>query len=382
MPTAPVITDITITPLILPLKQPYHWSQGVRETFAVNLIRITADDGTVGIGECTVAPDQVATARILEVLKGQFIGTSPYDYVPIKARILQNQYVAFGANIMRAANQMLAGLDMAVLDLQGRMTGRSVHQLFGGAHREKVGYFYFLQGDTTEDLARDAARGFAAGERVFYLKVGREEATDLAIVKAVRAEIGDARLRLDANEAWDPYQAVRMCRKLEDFDIDFIEQPTPCWSIDALAHVRQSVGIPIVADQAAFTLYDVYEICRRRAADMICIGPREIGGIQPMLKAAAVAESAGIRICIHSSFTTGITTCAEHQIALSIPNLDDGNQIMWQLAEDNIVRDPVLGPEQGWMRLPDRPGLGFELNEPVVEAAHRRYLENGQAVCF
>ena len=86
-----------------------------------------------------------------------------------------------------------------------------------------------------------------------------------------------------------------------------------------------------------------------------------------MLKAAAIAEAAGLKICIHSSFTTGITTCAEHQIALSIPNLDDGNQIMFQLARENIVADPDLNPKEGWLRLPDKPGLGFELDHSVVE---------------
>ena len=203
---------------------------------------------------------------------------------------------------------------------------------------------------------------------MIYVKVGRtDENADIEIVRAVRAEIGNARLRLDANEGWDPYRAIRMCRKFEPFDIDFIEQPVSSWSIDALAHVRASVGIPVVADQAAFTLYDVYEICRRRAADMICIGPREVGGIQAMLKAAAVAEAAGLSICIHSSFTTGITTAAEYQIARMIPNLDDGNQIMWQLARDNIVSAPSLAPVGGWLEMPDAPGLGITLDRGVVE---------------
>lgn len=366
------ITDITITPIILPLKQPYHWSQGVRETFAVNLIEVTTIDGLKGYGECTVAPDQQATARILDVLKRHFIGADPFEMVPIKARVLRDDYLALGANYMRNANQMMAGFDFAMFDLQGKITNRPVHHLLGGAQRETVGYFYFLQGDTPNELARDAARGVAAGERVFYLKVGRTEEQDLEIVRAVRAEIGSARLRLDANEAWDPYTAIRMCRKLEPFDIDLIEQPTPSWSIEAMSHVRHSVGIPILADQAAFTLYDVYEICRQRAADMICIGPREIGGIQPMLKAAAVAEAAGLKICIHSSFTTGITTCAEHHIARCIPNLDDGNQIMLQLAKENIVRDPELKPVNGWMSLSDAPGLGFTLDESVIRKASAR----------
>ncbi|QBF32863.1 mandelate racemase/muconate lactonizing enzyme family protein [Thalassococcus sp. S3] len=364
------IKDIRIRPLTLPLRQPYHWTQGIRTSFSVNVIELEAADGTIGVGECTVAPNQEASARILRTLAQTLIGESLYDAAPLRDRILREHYMAVGANTMRAANQMLAGLDFAVWDAQGKVAGRPVSDLLGGAYRRKVGYFFFLQGDTPEDLARHAAKGAAAGERVFYLKVGRpDQEADIDIVRAVRAEIGEARLRLDANEGWDPYRAIRMCRKLEPFDIDFIEQPTSSWSLEAMAHVRQSVGIPIVADQAAFTLYDVYEICRRRAADMICIGPREVGGIQNMLKAATVAEAAGLSICIHSSFTTGITTAAEHQIARMIPNLDDGNQIMWQLARDNIVAHPSIAPQHGWLEMPDAPGLGITLDETII-AAH------------
>jgi muconate cycloisomerase len=360
------ITAIRIRPLTLPLAQPYHWTQGVRRSFQVNLIELELADGTIGIGECTVAPDQYASVLILQKLAQTLIGNSVFDAAPIRERILRENYMAYGANTQRACNQMLSGLDFALWDAMGKLAGRPVHDLLGGAHRRAVGYFYFLQGDTPQELAQHAAKGAAAGERVFYLKVGRAEQADLDIVRAVRTEIGNARLRLDANEGWDIQRAIRMCRKLEPFDIDFIEQPTPSWSIPALAHLRQSVGIPIVADQSAFTLSDVYEICRTRAADMICIGPREVGGIQNMLKAAAIAESAGINICIHSSFTTGITTAAEHHIARMIPNLDDGNQIMWQLARDNIVATPPLAPHQGWLDLPDATGLGFTLNADLL----------------
>ncbi|MDZ7787014.1 MAG: mandelate racemase/muconate lactonizing enzyme family protein [Halofilum sp. (in: g-proteobacteria)] len=369
------IADVRIHPLCLPLVQPYHWAQGVRHHFAINLVEVVADDGTRGYGECTVAPDQAATAAILERLRHYFIGASPFDVTALIERAFRGEYLAWGANTQRAANQMFAGIDTALWDLQGRMLDLPVHRLFGGARRERVGYFHFLQGGTVAEIATDAAEAVAEGQRVFYLKVGRGDDTDLETVAAVRREIGSARLRLDANEAWSPHQTIRMCRQLERFDIEFLEQPVPGWNIEALAHVRQAVGIPIVADQAAFTLSDVDRICQRRAADMICIGIREIGGIQPLLKAATVAEAAGLSICIHGSFTSGITTCAEHQAALAIPNLDDGNQIMCQLLSRDLVASPVLRPQAGWLDAITGPGLGCALDPDALADGANRYRE-------
>ena len=369
------IKDVKVTPLAFPLKQPYIWSQSMLEHFMVNLIEVTASDGTTGYGECAVGPDQIGTMHILNRLKKGFLDENPYEWVALKDRVFADAYIGQAIWTMRAYNQMMTGFDFAILDLIGKLDKRPVHQVLGGAHREKVGYFFFLQGSNAEEMARHAAEGVEAGERIFYMKVGRGEALDIDMVRAVRAEIGDARLRLDANEAWDPQEAIRMCRKLEPFDIDFIEQPTPCWSIDALAHVRNSVGIPIVADQAAFTIFDVYEICQKHAADMICIGPVETGGIQPMLKAAAIAEAAGLKICIHSSFSTGITTSAEYQIGKLVPNLDDGNQIMCQLLKQDIVASPAFAPKQGWMHLPDTPGLGITLDEAALQTARDTFRD-------
>lgn len=369
------IEEIRIHPVRLPLLQPYHWAQGVRHHFAINVVEVIASDGTRGYGECTVAPDQAATAAILQRLGTYFVGESPFDVLALTDRAFQGEYLAWGANTPRAANQLFAGIDVALWDLQGQLSGLPVHRLFGGKRRARVGYFHFLQGASTAELATDAAEAAAEGERVFYLKVGRGDRHDVEAVAAVRAEIGDGRLRLDANEAWSPHQAIRMCHQLERFDIEFLEQPVPGWNVEALAHVRQAVGIPIVADQAAFTLYDVETICRRRAADMICIGIREVGGIQPLLKAATVAEAAGLSVCIHGSFTSGITTCAEHQAALAMPNLDDGNQIMCQLLARDLVQAPCVRPQQGWLEAIDGPGIGCTLDSDALEQGAANYRE-------
>ena len=369
------IKDIRITPLRLPLKVPYVWSQGVEEAFTVNLIEIEAEDGTIGYGETTTAPDADAQKLVLEKLARSFYGCSIFDYASCESDAYRANFATYAAVMPRYANQMFCGMEMAAMDLQGKILGRPVWDLLGGAKRKDIGYFYFLQGKNAEELAEDARAGTEAGHPIIYAKVGVSEEHDVASVKAIRNAIGNTRLRLDANEAWDPAKALRMIKAFEPYNVEYIEQPTPNASLDALKHLKERSPVALGADQSVFTLNEVFRACSTRAADIIAVGPREIGGLRPMMKAAAIAEGAGLIICLHSSFTSGITTCAEHHIARAIPNLDDGNQIMWQLLKDDLVASPNLAPVKGKLSLDDHPGLGFELNHDLVAAAAVRHRE-------
>ena len=106
---------------------------------------------------------------------------------------------------------------------------------------------------------------------------------------------------------------------------------------------------------------------------MIVLGLHETGGILEFRKAAAIAEAAGLDICLHGIFESGITTCAANQAAATIPNLDDGNQIMWQILAEDLVSSPDLNPVGGRLPVLDGPGLGFELDRDAVARASDAY---------
>ena len=367
------ITDIRITSLAMPLKTPYVWSQGVESTFFVNLIEMVGEDGSVGIGETTTAPDAGAQAIILRKLSRHFIGRSVFEASQIMSEAYRGNFLVYGGNMPRYANQLFCGFDMAALDLQGQATGRPVWDLLGGAVRQSVGYFYFLQGETIDELVADAKFAVSQGHPVIYLKVGIGPDRDVAATKAVREAIGNVRLRLDANEAWDPATALRMITRLAPFDVEYIEQPTPSISLEALGQVTRQSPIAIGADQSVFTLNEVYRAVSGGHAHMIAVGPREIGGLRPMIKAAAIAEAAGLKICIHSSMTTGITTVAEHHVGRALPNLDDANQIMWQLMQDNLLEGPQIAPVKGQLSLEGKPGFGLQLDRDAIAKAAERF---------
>jgi muconate cycloisomerase len=361
------------TPLRLPLKKPYVWAKGVERAFYTCLIELEAEDGTIGYGETPGYPDPAALAQILDGLGAHLIGHDVFAAAAGIREAVRAKFLAFGGGMPRYINQVSSALEMAAMDLQGKLLGRPVWDLLGGAVRDDVGYFYFLQGDSVEELAADAKAGAEAGHPILYLKVGVGEAYDLAAVAAVRQAAPEVRLRLDANEAWAPDVCLRMLAALAPYRIEYIEQPTSSLSIPALRRITERSPIAIGADQSVFTTADVYNACATGAADMIAVGPREAGGLRATMKAAAIAEGAGLTFCIHSSMTSGITTCAEHHIARAIPNLDDGNQIMWQLLQRDLIADPDLAPSKGRLALPAAPGLGFTLDTDAVAAAAEGY---------
>ncbi len=363
------IKSVGVTSLRLPLKVPYIWSQGVEDAFHVNLIAMETEDGTIGYGETTTAPDATAQARVLDKIGRRLIGTSVFDIAQNWASAYRALFLTFGGNMPRYANQLQSGIEMAALDLQGKLLRRPVWDILGGQRRKDVGYFYFLQGETPEEIAADAAHAAKIAEPVIYLKVGVGTEHDRQAVHLVREAIGDARLRLDANEAWDVSTAIRRMTEFAPYGIEYIEQPTTSRSLEALRRVTERAPIAIGADQSVFTLEEVWRACATGAADMIAVGPREIGGLRGTMKAAAIAEGAGLNLCIHSSMTTGITTCAEHHVGRAIANLDDGNQIMWQLLQEDIVENPALTPVKGRLALEEKPGLGFMLDEDAVARA-------------
>lgn len=370
------ITAIRTTPLALRYHQQYFMSSATGRGATSMLVEVETDANIVGIGETCGFIAVEGLQKTYEALTQLFVGEPAFDI----ERLFQRASSATFLNVTgRFRNRFWAGLEMALWDAIGKSCGQPVHRLMGGAVHDQLSYFAFPQGEESTQLVRSAEKAVKAGFQVFYMKVGRGEETDIANVAAVRQVIGERRLRLDANEAWDPITAVRMVRKLKRYEPEFIEQPTPNDSIEALLQVKNAVDVPIAADQSVLTLGDVYEVCRRQAADLIVIGPHETGGLLGFKKVAAIAEAAGINVCIHGVVhETGITTCAANQVAATVRNLDDGNQIMCQLLERDLVASPALVPNLGQLAISGKPGLGFDLDWDAVEDAKDQFSEHGQ----
>jgi len=369
------IKSINCYPLLINNKYPYYWSHGIINSTEIILIEIETENGVKGYGESIATPSGEGVKAFIDSASSVLIGEDIFQNQRIIKKCYHSLFQAHGTcSAPRFGAQILSGLEMALWDLCGKIVERPLHELLGGKYRDKIEYFGFIQGNSADELAIDAKKLSKNGHKVIYGKIGREESTDVQIVKKVREAVGkDIRLRFDPNEAWDLVTAKRMIEKLEDFSIEMIEQPCNHMNISVLKQIKDLNKVSIGVDQSVFNLNDLFQIALLNAADLVILGLHETGGIGGLKKAAAVAESAGLNICIHGLHETGITTCAANQVAATIPNLDDGNQFMNHLIESDIINSPDLTIQNGGLPVLNGPGLGFEINFEAVQEAKEKY---------
>ena len=367
------ITAVTTTPLAIPFAQPFHWRSGVQRGANLVLFTVETDEGVTGHGE-SICEDQAAVEAYGRLMVRWFVGRSPGDVEAILGDLWREGRWRFHP---RFSLQVLSGLEVACWDALGKGLGVPASTFLGGRVRDDVDVMGFPQGDTAEELAREAAAQAAAGHRVIYVKIGRPGRGDEEVVGAVRDAIGPGPLlRVDANEAWDVPQAVDAIRSLEAFDLDWVEQPVAADNVSALARVRRSVNVKVAADQAVHTAAELRSVLEQEAADAVVVGSHEAGGLWRWRQLALLAEAHGIPLNRHACVESEISTFAALQVLAAIPNLTVGNQVMHQLLAEPLVTTP-LEQDGGTLRIPERPGLGFELDEDAVARAHERHGTHG-----
>ncbi len=357
------ITAVTATPIEIPLARPFHWRSGVQESAKLVLFTVETDQGATGYGE-SICEDTAAVVSYGNLMARTFVGRSPGDVEAILGELWRDGRWRFYPHW---SQQIASGIEVACWDALGKSLGVPASTFLGGRVREEADFMAFPQGDTAEELAEDAASLAREGYRVVYLKVGRAHRDDEEIVAAVREAIGpELLLRVDANEAWDVPTAADAIRRLEAYDLDWVEQPIAAGNVSGLAWIRGAVATKIAADQAVFTNHELRVVLEQEAADAIVIGSHETGGIWRLRQLAHLAETYGIPVNRHACVESSISTFAALQVLACLPNLTDGNQVMHHLLRDQLVTTP-LDLTGGRVTVPDAPGLGFEIDHDAVE---------------
>jgi L-rhamnonate dehydratase len=336
----------------MPFVTALEWGSGKRPAATRLVVELTLANGTVGYGE---------TICLLEFIEPVLINT----ILPIAMQHRASDVERFTRHVFgagyyhhkRAAVMALAAVEMAMWDAMGKAMGQPLSNLWGGIYRTQVDVAAYLFGTDSKQLKDSASRFLDNGYRSFKVKIGMDAASDLSNVEAVRSVVGNAALRADVNGAWTPGTARRTLEKLRGFDLQYIEQPLEVDDLQGHTELRRMQPVPIALDESAYTLADVGNIVRAGAADVILLDPHEIGGLWQTIKAAAIAESAGIPVTLHSGGELGFSQAAYIHLAASIPNMSVSiDSERHYLSDDVVLQPPVL--EDGAFAVPSESGLG------------------------
>ncbi len=343
--------EMRARPLDLKLSTPFRISRSVQH-FARNvLVEIEAGDST-GIGEA--APSGYYGEKQETVLAA----------LPYLANVLGDE-PALIEDVMAALESIFhhgnaaarASVDMAIHDVVGQQLGVPVYRLLGLNPTHTPHTSFTIGIDTPEEMARRAQA--ASDYPILKIKVGT--AQDIEIVRAIRA-VSSATLRVDANAAWTPKEAIRTINALAPYDIEFVEQPVAASDLEGLRLVRENVPVPIMADESCVTLDDVARVAG--CVDGINIKLMKCGGIRHALKMIHAARAHHLKVMLGCMIESSLSiTAAAHLSPLADYADLDGPLL--------IEQDPYEGVTfaKGKLILPDRPGLGVRPRSGVPTTA-------------
>ncbi len=356
------------------------------------VVRVHTDEGITGIGEVDTNPWVVKTlieapgSHIMALgLTALLIGQDP-----TQPRNLWERLYTFSAMTGRRGAGICAigALDMAIWDICGKAAGKPVWQLLGGPRQETITPYASLipEGRTLvaqrEDLISKVkwAKGFgfsAAKLEVCIkgpyahhcLKEGDDAIVEM--VGACREAVGpDMTLMLDVAYCWSDWkEALKVCRNLEKYDLFFLETPLPVDDLEGLARLADAAEIRIASGEWLQTRFEFADLMDRGHVDVAQPDIGRVGGISEAMRVVQMALDRG-KIIVPHCWKTGIGIAATAHVAAASPNCRFIEFLPAHVAYSKLRRELVkdeLKIEDGRIALPQRPGLGIELNEDAVQ---------------
>jgi len=397
--TAARISRVEITPVAF-ADPPLLNAVGVHEPFALRaILQLHTDSGLVGLGE-TYA--DAAHLEALEAVAAVLPGLDAFDtgrIYAVVADVLSRRSGTGGDGVAgmitgaSGVDRVFSPFEVACLDIQGKQVDRPVVDLLGGRVRDRVPYSAYLfykwaahpgadadewgEALTPDQLVAQAAKmideyGFGA----IKLKGGVLPPDDeIEAIRALSAAFPDVPLRLDPNAAWRPATGIRVARALDGL-VQYLEDPSP--GIDGMAEVAASAPMPLATNMAVVAFDQIKAAVAVDAVQVVLSDHHFWGGLRRSQGLAAVADTFGIGLSMHSNSHLGISLAAMTHLAAATPNLNYACDTHWPWKTEDVVK-PGLRIVDGALEVPAGPGLGVELDPEALGALHEQYLRCGLA---
>jgi D-galactarolactone cycloisomerase len=323
------------------------------------LVRVDTDAGLTGWGEAFGFAASPLTREAIVRMVAPLCAGREFDDVPAFMAELRRKLHAMGRH--GPVSFALAGIDIALWDLAGKACGEPIHRLLGGASRDRIPtYASLLRYGKPDLIARYTEEAVARG----YTAIKLHEHLVETVAPGREAAGPGIAIMVDTNCAWGPDEAIAMARKLERYDLAWLEEPIdPVDDYEALARLRRETGMTIAAGENIGHAAEARGALARGALDIFQPSVTKIGGITAMRQAIAVAQQHGVRVMPHSPYFGPGLIATLHVIAADLP--EAMCERFYCELEATPLGDAIAAPD-GHMRVPQGPGLGVDVDESVI----------------
>lgn len=352
------ITEVRLGKISVPLRVPFKTALRTVNSVEDVVVEIHTDTGAIGYGEAP--PTGVITGDTTGAIIGAIRDHISKAIIGKDVDDFENLMMAVQSSMVKNTSAK-AAVDMALWDLYGQLYKIPAYKLMGGS-RKTICTDITISVNNPETMAKDAADAIARGYDCLKVKVGKEPEKDIARLSAIREVVPKKTLiRIDANQGWEPKEAVRILNGMQErgLDIEFVEQPVKGHDIEGLKYVTERSYVPVLADESVFSVEDAFKILQMRAADMINIKLMKCGGLYNGLKIATAAEVYGVECMIGCMLEAKISVNAAVHLACAkqiITKIDLDGPVL--CSEDPIIGGAVFNEKD--IAVSDEPGLGIK----------------------
>jgi o-succinylbenzoate synthase len=330
-------------------------------------VSIQTTDGTEGFGEGSPLPHfsgeraKEMDSVIRDVFGPALLGCDSFD--------LERAVLAMDRALPHHQASK-AALVSALVDLQGKLTGRPAYQLLGGKLTDAIPVAGAVGIEEPAQVSARVEDLIDRGVRTFKLKVGADVDRDVRTVNALRDRFGmDIELRADANAGFTQTAALRFIQGVADARLQYLEQPLPSQDLRGLARLRSRSTVPIAVDESLFGVEDALGIIQHEAADVFIIKLIKLGGLHNARKVVALAEAAGITCVAVSPYETALGVSANLHLAVGSTAFRFAAELGVGVSEVRLAGVPELEYRAGTVTIPSAPGLGVRLPADFFETS-------------
>ncbi len=336
-------------------------------------VRVHTDTGLTGLGESGAWGHLEASAKAVEKFKRYLLGKDPL-------RTEHHQQYMYRSSHFRGAAVMgaISAIDLALWDIAGKHFNVPCYQLLGGRVRDWARVYYHVIYNSHDELVEGCRRAKGMGfSAVGHLSPFIPESFDMShskMMKDAADRVGEYReavgddvdLCIEIHRELHPAQAIVLGNLIEQYRPMFLEDPVPPDNFDAMARVARNIKIPIATGERLLTIQEFEMLLRREAAEYIRPDVCTVGGLTGSKKIAAIAEANYVGVIPHNPLSR-VSTAACIQLAACIPNFVIQEYPRYEtMPVKDLVRTSIE-LKDGYLRIPNSPGIGAELNDDALE---------------